>query len=124
MTGKQLYEQAAVLLGLDMEQAVYLEPFVCGCINQLLRDRMYEQNAVQRTRGIQQTLTAAPTVDSMEEELPYDEMLVCECFPYGLAALLVAEEDHTMFNWLMSEYERRAAYYAPCALTDMQETDV
>ena len=120
MTGRQLYEQAAVLLGLDAEQAVYLESLVPGCINQLLSDRMYEQNALQRT---QDALTAAPTLHSLEEEIPYDEMLVRECFPYGLAALLIAEEDHTMFNWLMSEYERRAAYYAPCVLTDLQETD-
>ncbi len=121
MTGRQLYEQAVVLLGLEPEQAAYLETFVSGCINQLLSDRMYEQNALRRSQDTgARMLTAAPALDSLEDEIPYEEMLVRECFPYGLAALLVAEEDHTMFNWMMSEYERRAAYYAPCTLTDMR----
>ena len=66
---------------------------------------------------------AAPVMEELDEEVPYDELFVRECFPYGLAALLIAEDDRTMFNWLMSEYERPAAYYAPCTLTDLQEAD-
>ncbi|MDO5783822.1 MAG: hypothetical protein Q4P20_02025 [Eubacteriales bacterium] len=125
MTGKQLYEQAVVLLGMETEQVVYLEPLVLGCINQMLNDRLYEQNALQRAQGgdVQHMLATAPALESLEDEVPYEEMFVRECFPYGLAALLVAEDDRTMFNWLMSEYERRAAYYAPCTLTDMQEME-
>lgn len=125
MTGNQLYEQAVVLLGLETEQVTYLQPLALSCINQMLNDRLYEQNALQRSHGgsAQHMLAAAPALEHMDEEIPYDEMFVRECFPYGLAALLVAEEDRTMFNWLMSEYERRAAYYAPCTLTDMQEME-
>lgn len=125
MTGKQLYEQAVVLLGMETEQVVYLEPLVLGCINQMMNDRLYEQNALQRAQGgdAQHMLATAPMLESLEDEVPYEEMFVRECFPYGLAALLVAEDDRTMFNWLMSEYERRAAYYAPCTLTDMQEME-
>lgn len=125
MTGNQLYEQAVALLGLEMEQVTYLETLALSCINQMLNDRMYEQNALQRAqdRDTQHMLVTAPALESLDEEIPYEEMFVRECFPYGLAALLVAEDDRTMFNWLMSEYERRAAYYAPCTLTEMQEME-
>mgnify|MGYP000080922403 CR=1 FL=1 len=43
MTGIDLFEQAMMLSGLELEDAEALKPFALGCINQLLRDRAYEQ---------------------------------------------------------------------------------
>lgn len=125
MTGRQLYEQALVLLGLEEEHVDYLEKMAIGCINQLLYDRNYEQNALLRVRQNRAAAGERPVVplDHLEEEIPYDERFVQECFPYGLAALLIAEDDRTMFNWLMSEYEQHAAYYAPCTETPIRGMD-
>lgn len=122
MTGRQLYDQAICLLGMEQENVTYLEEMAVGCINQMLSDRMYEHNALCRARG-EEGVAFPPALVSLDDEIQYDDMLVCECFPYGLAALLVAEDDRTMFNWLMSEYERRAAYYAPCTLTQIRGMD-
>lgn len=122
MTGRQLYEQSLSLLGLELEDVEWMENHAVGCINQLLSDRLYEQRALCRAQGMPEP-AVPPTCSSLEEEILYDEMLVRECFPYGLGALLVAEDDHTMFNWMMSEYERRIAYYAPCTLTQMRGMD-
>ncbi len=122
MTGRQLYDQALTLLGMERDDMTYLEDRMVGCINQLMSDRLYEQNALTRAQG-GEALPTAPTLIDGDEEIPYEEMLVRECFPYGLAALLIAEDDRTMFNWLMSEYERRAAYYAPCTLTQLRGMD-
>lgn len=123
MTGRQLYEQALVLLGLEAETVPYLEEMALGCINQMLYDRNYEQNALLRACGDQTALTDCippGALDNLEEEIPYDERFVQECFPYGLAALLIAEDDRTMFNWLISEYQQHAAYYAPCIETPIR----
>ena len=122
MIGRQVYEQALVLLGMEHNDVPWMENMAAGCISQMLADRLYEQRALCCAQdkippGI------PPVLDDLDEEIPYDELFVRECFPYGLAALLVAEDDRTMFNWLMSEYERHAAYYAPCMLTDLQEAD-
>ena len=122
MTGKQLYDQALALLGLEQEDVSWMEAHAADCINQMLSDHLHDQGMLRLTRG-QRMLDSAPVLSDLEEEIPYDEMFVRECFPYGLAALLIAEEDHTMFNWMMSEYERRAAYYAPCVMTQIRETD-
>ncbi len=121
MTGRELYNQAIVLLGIDTEDVGYLEELATDCINQLLCDRLYEHNALLRQQ-VQQPDSAAPRIGELDEEVPYQEMLVRECFPYGLAALLIAEDDRTMFNWLNSEYERRAAFYAPCEETSLRGT--
>lgn len=123
MTGRQLYEQALVLLGLEEENVPYLEEMALGCINQMLYDRNYEQNALLRARGDSAAVAGCippDTLDSLEEEVPYEERFVQECFPYGLAALLIAEDDRTMFNWLISEYQQHAAYYAPCIETSIR----
>lgn len=120
MTGRQLYEQALVLLGLEAESVPHLEEQAPGCINQMLYDRNYEQNALLRAQGDEAALAGcipAGKLDSLDDEVPYDERFVQECFPYGLAALLIAEDDRTMFNWLISEYQQHAAYYAPCTET-------
>lgn len=122
MTGRQLYEQALTLLGMEQDHAAYFEEMAMGCMNQLLCDRLYEHNALERAQG-GETLLTAPELESLEDTIPYNEMLVRECFPYGLAALLTAEDDHTMFNWMKSEYETRAAYYAPCTLTQLREME-
>lgn len=41
MTGIDLFEQAMMLSGMELEDAEALKPFALGCINQLLRDRAY-----------------------------------------------------------------------------------
>lgn len=122
MTGRQVYEQALVLLGMERDDVPWQEHMALGCLRQMLADRLYEQTALCRVQGKTEYNTV-PELDELDEEIPYEELFVRECFPYGLAALLVAEDDRTMFNWLMSEYERRAAYYAPCILTELQEDD-
>ena len=119
MTGKQLYEQTLSLLGMTDEDAAELEPRAAGCINQMLSDHLYENNAMLYSRGCHGSAAAAQISD-LEEEIPYEEMLVRECFPYGLAAMLIASDDRTMFNWMMNEYERRVEYYAPCVMTDLK----
>lgn len=126
MTGRQLYEQALALLGLEVENVTYLEDMAPGCINQMLYDRNYEQNALLRAQGDETALAGCIPVavlDSLEDEIPYEERFVQECFPYGLAALLIAEDDRAMFNWLMSEYQQHTAYYAPCTETTIRGMD-
>ena len=122
MTGKQLYEQSLALLGLEEEDVSWMQAHAVGCINQMMSDHLHDQGMLCLARGHAMP-EHAPVLSDLEEEIPYDEMFVRECFPYGLAALLIAEEDHTMFNWMMSEYERRSSYYAPCVMTQMRETD-
>lgn len=124
MTGLELFEQAMILNGLEAEDAEALQPFALGCINQLLRDRAYEQQRLTAGTTEWSTLRPAAVLDTLEDEIPYEECFVQECFPYGLAAMLIEEDDHNKFNWLMEEYERRAAYYAPCVQTPILETDL
>ncbi|HIV67786.1 MAG TPA: hypothetical protein IAA32_02850 [Candidatus Butyricicoccus stercorigallinarum] len=122
MTGREVYEQALALLGMERGDVPWMERTAAGCLRQMLADRLYEQGALCRAQG-RDAPRGVPALGDLDEEIAYDELFVRECFPYGLGALLVAEDDRTMFNWLMSEYERRAAYYAPCTQTALREAD-
>lgn len=123
MTGAELFEQAMILNGMEAEDAEALRPFALGCINQLLRDRVYEQLRLTADTEEWSGLRPAAALNCLEDEIPYEECFVQECFPYGLAAMLIEEDDHSKFNWLMEEYERRVAYYAPCVQTPILGTD-
>ena len=123
MTGIDLFEQAMMLSGMELEDAEALKPFALGCINQLLRDRAYEQQRLTAHAEQWSALRPAAALNGLEDEIPYEECFVQECFPYGLAAMLMEEDDHSKCNWLMEEYERRAAYYASCVQMPILETD-
>ena len=45
-----------------------------------------------------------PRMEALEDELPAPEWLARECLPYGLAALLCADDDKAKFNWAADEY--------------------
>ncbi|MGN1014443.1 MAG: hypothetical protein ACI4PM_03685 [Butyricicoccus sp.] len=121
MTGEQLYTRAIALLGLRESEVLYYRELAVECLNQLLDDHLWENNALCAAKG-EDGWTVAPTVSALGQEIPYEEAMVRECFPYGLAALLIAEEDHEEYNRMNEEMERRMAYYSPCYVTDLEES--
>ena len=58
---------------------------------------------------------------ALTEELPAGDWLARECFPYGLAALLVADDDKAKFNWAATEYSERLLSHCPAQFTAVQE---
>ena len=120
MTGTECYHAALNLLGETPNTGVYYEQFALGALNQLLANSLREINA-QRTAQHEPELTVPPRLTALDEELPADDCLAAECFPYGLAALLVADDDKAKFNWAASEYAERLLCHCPAQLTAVQE---
>ena len=89
MTGTECYTAALNLLGETLDTGAYYEQFALGALNQLLINSLREINAL-RTAQREEPFTVPPRLTTLEEEIPADNCLVSECFPYGLAALLVA----------------------------------
>lgn len=119
MTGREVYQRAVALLGQEERDVAYFQPLALACLNQMLADCLGEQNAlceVQRRHGF----VTAPELLTLEDEIPYAERMVGECFPYGLAAMLIAGEDRREYNRLIQEYEERLNKYRPCCLTEMK----
>lgn len=120
MTGTECYCAALNLLSETRDTGVYYEQFALGALNQLLTNSLREINAMRAAQH-EEPLAVPPRLTSLEEDIPADDCLVSECFPYGLAALLVADDDKAKFNWAASEYAERLLCHCPAQLTAVQE---
>lgn len=99
MTGEALTIRAAALFG-ETEIDDYKE-IALTHINILLDDTWKQNNRMRLAAG-KKELTARVSLGGLGEELPYEEALVHDALPYGLAAKLFFEEDDnprlSMFN--------------------------
>ena len=120
MTGTECYHAALNLLSETPNTGVYYEQFALGALNQLLTNSLREINALREAQQ-EAPLTVPPRLNALEEEIPADDHLVSECFPYGLAALLVADDDKAKFNWAASEYAERLLCHCAAQLAAVQE---
>lgn len=100
--------------------AAYYHTFALGAINQLLSNCQRENNALREAAGQEPRLTP-PILAAMEDEIEGEENMVRECFPYGLAALLVCDEDKIKFNWLATEFAERLDRHCPAILFPVEE---
>ena len=120
MTGLECFRAALNLLSETPESGAYYEQFALGALNQLLVNSLREINAERRANN-EDELLVPPRISAFGEELPAAEWLVRECFPYGLAALLVADDDKAKFNWAANEYTDRLLLHCPAQFTGIQE---
>lgn len=120
MTGLECFRAALNLLSETPESGAYYEQFALGALNQLLVNSLREINAERRANNDDELLMP-PRISALGDELPAAEWLVRECFPYGLAALLVADDDKAKFNWAANEYTDRLLLHCPAQFTGIQE---
>lgn len=120
MTGTECFHAALGLLGETPDSGIYYEQFALGALNQLLANSLREINAVRVSQG-EDTLAVPPRMTALTEDIPAEESLAAECFPYGLAALLMADDDKAKFNWTASEYAERLLCHCPAQLSAVQE---
>ena len=97
MTGNECYRASLVVLGAGADSGEYYAQFALGALNQLLANSLREINAERVQQG-EAAFSVPPCMNSLDEDVPAPEWLVRECFPYGLAALLCADDDKAMFN--------------------------
>ncbi len=120
MTGRECFLAAMNLLGEQEEGAAYYEQFACGALNQLLANCLREINAL-RQAAEQEELRVPQQIQALEDALEADEAMVRECFPYGLAALLICDDDREKFNWLGTEFAMRLDRHCPAAQFAVKE---
>ncbi|MDO5141506.1 MAG: hypothetical protein Q4D31_00625 [Eubacteriales bacterium] len=120
MTGTACFRAALNLLSETPDSGAYYQAFALGALNQLLTNSLREINADRVAHG-QTPHAVPPQLDALDDPIPADDWLVRECFPYGLAALLVADDDKAKFNWAATEYTDRLLRHCPAELTGIQE---
>ncbi|MGI6180843.1 MAG: hypothetical protein ACOYIE_02045 [Agathobaculum sp.] len=120
MTGTECFRAALNLLSETPDSGAYYEQFALGALNQLISNSLREINA-ERVFCAEQPFAAPPRMAALADQIPAGDWLASECFPYGLAALLVADDDKEKFNWAANEYAVRLLRHCPAQFTAVQE---
>lgn len=105
MTGKALYDSALALLacknadGTDNPDCLDFSTRSVGLINILLAETLWLD------RSLKKEATVEPGyITDLENDLLCHTLLATAALPYGLAALLVADEDEGLYNLMYTRF--------------------
>ena len=108
MTGTECCRAAMTIMGAGADSSEYYAQFALGALNQLIANSLREINAERVQQG-EAAFSVPPRMEALEDE------------PYGLAALLCADDDKAKFNWAADEYAERLLLHCPAQFTAVQE---
>lgn len=92
MTVREVFEMGLGFLPEMPEDNPELSKFAVKWCNMLLRETLHYENIWRRLKVIEE-LDEAPTVSTLEDEVPYNADLVGMAFPYGMARWIFREND-------------------------------
>lgn len=112
-TGADILKRAMSLLGEESKYSYWYTPFTVELLNQLLCDCFFQNNALRTSKGLPE-LEIALVIAAMETVIPYEEEMLRGVVPYGLAGLLmVQDEDYTKAGFFDARYQDYKMRYAP-----------
>lgn len=110
MKVSEVFERALALLNEDESRAKSFKKNVLPLVNQLLAQCFGTENAIRESKDAP-ILERADVANSLDYEIIYNEDFVSNCLPYGLAALLCADDDRSMSNAMGEQFERLKKSY-------------
>lgn len=97
LTATDIFKTACGYLSQTVEESDDVAGFAPGWLNVLLAESFEAENALRRADGMPQ-LSEVPfvSIDTMQKEIPYHDILTRIALPYGLASDLErdAEDDY------------------------------
>ncbi len=123
MTVQELYEAALALLSEQVARAKSYNYFKIPIVNQIIAECFDANNSIRVNDGLQPLhKSEMPLVSNEDDVIPYDVRLLRECMPYGVASLLVIDDDKSKASVFSQQYE---SYRAKCSSATFEPiTDV
>ena len=119
MTIDKIYEDMqALVLELPVDSSEY-EDFVVPYFNILLRE-LFRHNNIARQRNGKDVLTQPPTVETREEENPY-EWQFDNALIYGLAAKILTADEHGLEGVYLQQYYAAVNDALPAQFEDVED---
>ena len=110
MTVQQLYEAALALLSEQVARAKTYNHFKIPIINQIIAECFDVNNDIRENEGLEPIpLSDMPMVETESDIIPYDTRLLRIAMPYGVASLLVIDDDKSKASVFSEEYNQRKA---------------
>ena len=122
MTADDIYGAALALMAESRDKAKGYQDKVIPLTNLLLATAYPAEQALRRARG-HPPLAALPKVETEGEELPYQVDLLTECFPYGLAGMLILDDDTGKANFFNAMFDTALAKYSPADFEEVVESE-
>ena len=119
MKAGEIFSRALALLNEDESRWEKFKKNAKELINQLLAQCFSIENSLRGSKNME-LLERAQVIETLEDEICYDERFVSECMAYGLASLLCADDDKPMSNAMGAEFERLKRKYMVANFEDIQ----
>lgn len=114
LTVKDVHKMAVALIGVREEDGKGERELTVPYMNILLQEALYAENSIRAANGDPE-LSAAPTVSSISDVIPYNDNLVRSAIPYGLAWQYQQEENNlglaSQYRNMFIEGVRRSAAF-------------
>lgn len=105
-TVENLYEAALALLSEEKQRVKDYPKFKVALTNQIIAECFDINNTIRELNGLAPfSKDDMPYMTSETDIIPYDIQLVRECMPYGLAALLVMDDDKEKCSVFSNQFE-------------------
>ena len=88
-------------------------------INQVIAECFTANNMFLISRG-EKMLGEIPKIDGDDDTIPYEDVLCRLCMPYGLASLLVMDDDKAKCTALSRQFEELKAKLCPTVFEDIK----
>ncbi len=112
MTADDIYGAALALMAESREKAKGYADKVVPLVNLLLVTAYPAEQALRRARG-HPALSGFTQIGTEGEEIGYQPDLLAECFPYGLAGMLILDDDTGKANYFNSMFDAALQKYSP-----------
>lgn len=110
MTVQQLYEAALALLSEEVQRAKSYNHFKISIVNQIIAECFDTNNDIRIADGLEPLhKSQMPYMTGENDEIPYDVCLLRKCMPYGVASLLVNEDDKIKASVFSEQFENKKA---------------
>ena len=125
MTVKDVFTGALAVMGIEESDGADYKRTTVPIVNLLLWDLFDVNNSIRQSYG-QVPMERAPVIADLEDEIPYEEGLVANTMPFGLATYLYAEENQSLASFFNAKYEegkRRALRCIATVIEDVYKSD-
>lgn len=122
MTAQELYVRTIGIMGITEANATTYAETIIPQINTVLGDCFKLENNNREYEGIA-LLTAIPVVTTLSDTITYQENLVINVLPYGIAQLLALSDDDTIranyFGFKFAENYNKETKLIPVEVVDV-----
>lgn len=117
---EDLYDAALALLSEDKQRVKDYPKFKIALTNQIIAECFDINNTLRSLDGLKPfSKEDLPYMTSANDIIPYDLRLLRECMPYGLAALLVIDDDKEKCSVFSAQFEMLKSKFSKAQFSDI-----